>query len=204
MLIRAFAGIFISYTAPAESLSAQLPTPRFLTVYFMLRLTSMLLLFIAFQVFALAALSMQDFYSKYDLGDKDPLSDSYAYETAVINDVVLGQLMIAAAVASMNKPFRVHWTQNKYLVLSLLLQLAWLLFQVFGGDNYLLVDILQTKPFPAYFGALLMLILLFNAVSALAITMVIDRFFVERAENRWFQQPSVRQDFRRLLRESKQ
>jgi cation-transporting P-type ATPase 13A2 len=138
-------GLAISINPPANTLSKELPPQRFFTKYFFFKLFSQLICFPVFQLIALRALSREEWYDKYETGD-DPLSETYAYETSVIASMGLAQLMISSVVATVDEPFRQPWFKNAYHVGALVLQSAFLTYQIFGRTSYFMRHILECRP----------------------------------------------------------
>jgi hypothetical protein len=64
--------------------------------------------------------------------------------------------MIASIVSTIGKPFRREWYTNKYHRIALILQLGWLVYQVFAGSSYFAEDVLLMEPVPTYFGFIIL------------------------------------------------
>ena len=154
-------GLAIAFNAPSEGLHCELPPKRFFNSYFMFKLFSQVVCFIAFQVGALVLLNKQSWYVPYVTDD--PLEDTYSYEATTISNVALGQLMIASIVATIGEPFRKPWFRNWWHVGSLIFQTAWLMFQLFSGDNYVTLNILEQESLPVEFSLILVGYLFLNA-----------------------------------------
>ena len=154
-------GIVITLTPAAETLSIELPPRRYVSPELLTVLISQGLIFTAFQVGALYMLAAQSFYTRYSTDD--PLSSTYSYEATTLENVVLGQLMIASVVSTIGYPFRKEWYENPLHVSVLFLQLIWLLYQIFAGDSYFAEDILDLKPVPEYFSYYIIALLVGNA-----------------------------------------
>jgi len=127
----------------------------------MFKLFSQVVCFIAFQVGALVLLNKQSWYVPYVTDD--PLEDTYSYEATTISNVALGQLMIASIVATIGEPFRKPWFRNWWHVGSLIFQFFWLMFQLFSGDNYVTLNILEQESLPVEFSLILVGYLFLNA-----------------------------------------
>jgi predicted P-type ATPase len=155
-------GLAISVTPPAKKLEIELPPQKFFTRYFCFKLFSQLLCFPVFQLIALWALSLQDFYHRFD-SDGHPLEYTYAYESSTIADIGLAQLMIASVVSTVDHPFRDAWYSNKYHVILLFLQGSFVLYQIFARKNQFIVDTLEIRPLPYNFGFILLGIITANA-----------------------------------------
>ncbi len=128
----------------------------------MYKLVLQLILFVLFQLISLWILSSQSFYTRFETDD--PLTSTYSYEATTIDTMCLAQLMIASVVSTIGEPFRKPWYQNRYHMIALLCQSGWLLFQIFGDNNYFAEDILDLEPLPVYFGFILLLLMITNGV----------------------------------------
>ena len=171
-----FLGLAISYCGPTKSLSETLPPRRFLVPYIMTRLVFNLVTYIAFQILALYVLSLQSFYTRYDTDD--PLTDTYSYETSSIFNLSLSQLLIASVVSTIGYPFREAWYENRYLVGLMVVQSGYVLFQIFGGDNYFLTNIIELEPTPTYYGFIQVAIIALHLVVCLGIRSMCENVFV--------------------------
>ena len=102
-----------------------------------------MLTFVIFQLIALKALSSQHFYSKYETDDgADALANSYAYETSVIADIGLAQVLIASVVSTIGHPFRIRWYENPYHVVCLVLQSIFVVYQVISRNICIILNTL--------------------------------------------------------------
>ena len=158
-------GLAIAFNAPSDSLHCELPPKRFFNSYFMFKLFSQVVCFIAFQIGALVLLSEQSWYVPYVTDD--PLTDTYSYEATTISNIALGQLMIASIVSTIGEPFRKPWFLNWWHVIALIFQAGWLMFQLFSGDNYVTREILEQEPLPTDFALMLVGYLFLNAFASL-------------------------------------
>jgi magnesium-transporting ATPase (P-type) len=170
-----FLGLAISYSGPTKSLSETLPPRRFLVPYIMSRLLLNIFTYVLFQMLALYVLSLQSFYSRYETDD--PLNDTYSYETSSIFNLSLSQLLIAAIVSTIGKPFREAWYENRSLVYLMLVQAGYILFQIFGGDNYFLTNIIELEAMPTYYGFIQLAIIALHLVVCFAIRNFCEYFF---------------------------
>ncbi len=107
--------------------------------------------FVIFQLLSLYVLSLQSWYEPYATDDPLNQYNTYSYEAAVLDNIVLGQLMIASIVSNIGHPFRLEWYQNNYLLLSLLFQGIWLTYQIFAGSGDFPETDLSLRPVPVYF-----------------------------------------------------
>lgn len=178
-------GLAISYSEPSSSLSFTLPPQRFLSPYFLTKLFSQLITFIAFQAIALGALSKQGFYDRYETDD--PLTSAYAQESAVANNMALAQLMIASIVSSIGEPFRVIWVKNIYHWVALACQFVWLMAQVFVQDSYFFKHSLEIHPVPIEFGFILVVLMFVNLCVCVGLNALVDHLFLAKANERWFE-----------------
>lgn len=155
-------GICIALTERSEELHWQLPPKRVLVWWLIFILGSQVITFIAFQILALYALSLQSWYVPYEA--ETVLVDSYAYESSTIANVALAQLMIGSVAATIGSPFRKPWYVNKWHVLVLVPQAAWVLYQIFQTGDYFATSWLKLKPLPFNFGMMLVGLIGCNAL----------------------------------------
>jgi cation-transporting P-type ATPase 13A2 len=170
-------GLAISYTPPVPILSKSIPPERLFTRYFCFKLISQLLACCTFQVIALEALAMHKWYHKFELGDAEPVTISFAYETSVIADMGLAQIMIASVVSTIDKPYRLAWYTNKIHMGAFVVQTSWLAYQIFGGDDFLR-DSLDIKTLPKGFALELLGIIAANWIVCLVLLRCADYFCV--------------------------
>jgi len=162
-------GVVISMTPPTKTLSIELPPKRFLHPYLLSKLLVQIIIFMIFQLIALAALQRQPWYTETDAVN-DPLTVTFSYEATTINNMALFQLMIASIVSTIGPPFRASWHSNPYHVGVLILQFSWVMFQVFGRPQPGQKDFkaffeeggLDLKPMPSSFGAILVVLMFIN------------------------------------------
>jgi hypothetical protein len=110
---------------------------------------------------------------------------------ALADDIVLGQLMIASVVSTIGEPFRKEWYTNRWLVYSLIIQLAWLLYQVFAGSGYFPEELLGLEPIPTYFGFIILGLIAANAFLAGLLWMFAGRAC--RSYQRGVKRPAISQ-----------
>jgi len=164
-------GLAISYTPPHPSLEKQLPPERFFTAYFVFTLISQVICFCGFQVIALKALSRHEWYHRFTLGDREPVTHAFSYESSVIADMGLAQIMIASVTATIDRPFRMPWYSNRLHVAAFVLQGCYLIYQIFGRDDFLRDD-LDIKSLPISFGYELVGIIVMNWIVCLVMSRV--------------------------------
>lgn len=172
-------GLALSNNMPAESLSVSMPPKRFVTKYFVVKLSLQMLCFLSFQLFSLWILSIQPFYNKYDAeaeGDK-PLTATYSYEATTIDCMALAQLSIASIAASIGLPFRLPWYQNPWHIGMLLFQMCWVVLQTLARSGYILESVLEIKPLPLYFAGLLLGVMVLNLTVSATLTVFTDICF---------------------------
>jgi hypothetical protein len=128
-------------------------------------------------------LSLQGFYDEYQTDD--PLSQTYAYESSVIFNISLGQIMIASIVCSIDIPFRQHWFTNRYHTGLLLFETIWLFVQILTQNSRFLQDTLQIKPVPIYFGFIEIAILILHLLVCAGIDSILDYCFLVRWNQHW-------------------
>ena len=75
--------------------------------------------------------------------------------------------MIASVVSSFGLPFQALWTENKYHIGVLTVQGIYVLYQIFSRRNGFVEDILDIKPLPLYFCAILCSIVIGNIALSL-------------------------------------
>jgi magnesium-transporting ATPase (P-type) len=170
-----FLGLAISYSGPTQTLSEQLPPKRFFVPFIITRLVLSIVSFASFQLLSLYVLTLQDFYTPFETDN--PLTETYSYETSAIFNLSLGQLLIAAIVSTIGKPFRETWYKNRYFIWLLGVLFVYVLFQIFGGDNYFLTSIMQVKPMPVYYGFIEIAMMILHLVVCFAIRSFCEHFF---------------------------
>ena len=120
-------------------------------------------------------------YVEYDAEDVDDFETlpSYAWENSVLSVVGLGQVMIAAVVASIDHPFRMPWWKNRYLLFAFQFQIL-LLILINFDDGTKFVRFLDIKDFADFdFSWLLFVILATNLVVSL-----LSKSFAKRIASR--------------------
>jgi cation-transporting ATPase 13A3/4/5 len=147
-------GIAVALTERADELSWQLPPKRFLVWWLLFKLASQILTFVTFQILAIYLLTLQSWYVPYTPTDT-PLVDSYAYESTVVANVALSQLMIGSVVATIGSPFRKAWYTNFWHILALFLQSIWVSYQIFQTGDEFATDWLSLEPLPFDFSLML-------------------------------------------------
>lgn len=172
-------GLALSNNLPATQLSVAVPPSKFVCKYFVVKFSLQLLCFVAFQVIALWALSVQPFYEEYnpiEAGD-EPLTKTYSYEATTIDCMALAQLSIASVAASIGMPFRKPWYRNPWHIAMLSFQVSWVIAQTLGRSGYVLEHLLEIKPLPMYFALTLLGIMGANAVVSGALTALTNMWF---------------------------
>lgn len=184
-------GLAISYTdsMSAEELSKRIPPERFLTRYFLLQLGIMLFLIMSFQALSLVLLTLQSWYTP--LPDSIPFQETYFFEASTLQVMALSQLMLASLLSSIGPPFRRRWTENKYHLAALVMQGAWILFQLFAQQNSFLQDTLQVKPWLVSFGGILLVLIVLQTVVCVSLADVINRAYLPILSQRWFDREEV-------------
>jgi hypothetical protein len=97
----------------------------------------------------------------------DPLTSAYSYEATTLQNVVLFQLITASIVCTIGYPFREEWYYNIYHLITILLQIIWVLYQTFAGTSYFAESILKLEPVPAYFGCYLVAFYIVNTATSI-------------------------------------
>jgi magnesium-transporting ATPase (P-type) len=184
-------GLAISYSLPAQSLNNLMPPKRFLSRRFLVQLGLLLISFVLFQLISLWVLSLQTFYTPYKA--TTAFTETYSFEASTTQAMALGQLMLASIASSLGEPFRLSWHLNAYHLYALLVQGIWLLFQIFAQNNYLLQEILQIKPFPVYFGMIIVGLLILNGLMAMWIVQYVERHIAPMTSKRWFEVCAMKQ-----------
>jgi magnesium-transporting ATPase (P-type) len=167
----------------SSTLSIQQPPKRFLISHNIVKFLIMIALFLLFQILSLFILSLQGFYTAYQTDD--PLSQTYAYESSIIFNISLGQIMIASIVCSIDQPFRQNWYSNKYHTGLLFFETIWLLVQILTQNSRFLQDTLQIKPVPIYFGFIEIAILILHGLICIGIDSLLDYCFLVRWNQHW-------------------
>jgi predicted P-type ATPase len=185
-----FYTLILGYTMckalPSKKLSIQLPPKRFLIAQNISKFFGMIILFFIFQLFSLFVLNLQGFYHEYETDD--PLTSTYSYESSVIFNISLGQVMIASIVSSIDEPFRQSWTVNYYHTILLGLEVFWLFLQIFIQDSWFFQDFLAIKPVPIYFGFIEIAILILHLLLSVSLTFWIDWLFLVKLNKLWFKE----------------
>lgn len=164
----------ISKTPPYDKLHKELPPQRFFTKYFIFKLFSQMICFPIFQVISIEAMKSTSWYERYEPDRDNPLQDTYAYENTVISTIGLSQIMIASIVSSIGEPFRNEWYTNRNHVICLVLQGAFVLFQLFSRANSFTTDVLEIKAIPVRFCWILVLIILSNLVCSVGLNRIAE------------------------------
>jgi cation-transporting ATPase 13A2 len=124
----------MGFTRPRSRLSSVKPLPRVLSWPLMLSTLLQLLIVVAFQLIALAALRAQPGYVR-TLGPPT-VAQVVAPENSTIYLVSLAQFVILALVFNKGRPHRAPLGSNPGLVAALLAQGAWLLYSLFAGGGF--------------------------------------------------------------------
>jgi cation-transporting P-type ATPase 13A2 len=167
-------GLCISDLGPAETLSVKLPPKSLFCPGLMVKLLLQLGIFPAVQAITLELLKTQDWYTEYETDD--PLNDSWAVEGATLNIVALAQLMIAAVVVTIGKPYRKPWYTSRNLLIVLALQGAYILYLLFGETNPFMKGV-SNKHVPRRFAGIILSIIAANIGLSAAATKFADLFF---------------------------
>lgn len=149
-------------TPATKTVSAELPPKRYFTRWLMAVAIPQIIIFPCIQVAALWILSLQDFYVKYETDDPFSELNIITYESTVLDDIVLGQLMIAGIVSAIGEPYRIEWYRDPIFTGILLFDFIWLLYQIFQTGSDFATDVLQLETIPTYFGFYILGILTFN------------------------------------------
>jgi cation-transporting ATPase 13A2 len=170
--------VVIAETQPQPTLSTERPPEGFFNKYIVLKLVPQIVVFALFKVLWFLLLYLQSFYG---LGDDDdlpstPLSTGYTYEATAINTLALSQLFAASAVSSLGKPFRRPWYRNIQQVSLLVLQAAWIIFQLFVRYNEFTSEMLGIKPVPVSFAFQLLALVLLQCCVSYAISTYAESF----------------------------
>ena len=155
-------GIAMALTERADELSWELPPKRFLVWWLLFKLFTQMVAMIGIQVTAIYLLSIQSWYVEYTTDT--PLVDSYAFESTVVANVALAQLMIGSVVSTIGSPFRKAWYTNFWHVLALFLQAIWVGYQLFQTGDYFATTWLELEPLPFDFALELLGLIGFNAI----------------------------------------
>jgi cation-transporting ATPase 13A3/4/5 len=167
-------GIAVALTERADELSWQLPPKRFLVWWLLFKLFSQMAAFIFFQIMAIYLLQLQSWYVPYTTDT--PLVDSYAYESTVVANVALSQLMIGSVVATIGAPFRKAWYTNFWHVLALFLQAGWVSYQLFQTGDAFATTWLYLEPLPFDFSLILLGLIGANAAVSTGLYYVAECF----------------------------
>lgn len=165
-------------------LSIQQPPKRFLISQNISKFFMMIFWFLIFQVIAVYLLTLQSFYTAYE-NDDDPLTETYSYESSVIFNISLGQIMIASITACIDEPFREHWSKNRYHTILLLIEGIWLLIQIFVQNSKFLQQTIQIKPVPIEFGCIEVALLLLHYFISIGSIYTIDWLYEVKWDNHW-------------------
>ena len=177
MFYSLFLGLCISYTGPSDDLHTVLPPQSLFSPRLLAKLLPQLGIFPIFQYITLQILYDQDWFTKFDPGD-DPLTESYAYEGAIVNIIALAQLMIASIVVTIGEPYRKPWYTNKAHIVVLLLHTSWIMYLLFGETNEFMVGV-DNKVFPHDFSGILIGIIAANVFVSAVATKLADWIFQE-------------------------
>ena len=185
-----FYTLILGYTMckalPSKNLSIQLPPKRFLILQNICKFFAMILCYLGFQLFTLGILNLQSFY--YEYHTDDPLTQTYAYESSVLFNISLGQVMIASIVSSIDEPFRQSWIKNPYHTICLGLEVLWLFLQIFIQSSGFFESFLEIKPVPVTFGLIEVAILILHFLVCYGITKWIDWFFLVKYNKVWYKE----------------
>jgi cation-transporting ATPase 13A3/4/5 len=169
-----FLGLCIANTGPSDTLAVKLPPQSLFTKGLLVKLFAQVAIFPLFQFFTLQALYVQPWFHKIEIDD--PFSTSYANESAALNIMCLGQLMIASVVVTIGEPYRKPWYTNKMHLLVLLGHASWIMYLMFGEDNEFMVGI-DNKHAPSSFGGVMIGLIAANVVVSATATKLADMFF---------------------------
>jgi len=172
--------VAIILTPATEKVSTELPPKRYFTRWLMAVAIPQIIIFPCIQIAALWILSLQDFYVRYQTDDPFSELNIIAYESTVLDDIVLGQLMIAAMVSAIGEPFRIEWHRDPIFSGILLFDFIWLLYQVFQTGSDFATDVLQLETIPTYFGFYILGILLVNLLLSLFFLWTGNKFRYKR------------------------
>lgn len=129
-------GTCLAMTQPYHRLGNLKPPERFFTKRYMLHLFAQSVVFIFFQIFALAMLMGQHWYERKHVDEDNVLTVKLTDENTVVLAVALSQYMIASIIVSVGPPFRERWHQNKALVFCLLWQAGLVLYIIFAPQDW--------------------------------------------------------------------
>lgn len=172
--------VAIILTPATETISSELPPKRYFNRWLMAVAVPQLIIFPCIQVAALWILSLQDFYVRYETDDPFSELNTIAYESTVLDDIVLGQLMIAGMVAAIGEPFRIEWYRDPIFSSILLIEFIWLLYQIFQSGSDFATDVLQLETIPTYFGFYILGILMVNLLISLFFLWIGNKFRYKR------------------------
>jgi magnesium-transporting ATPase (P-type) len=143
-------GVVLILAVRRDKLSEELPPVRYFSYDLMVVFVPQFILIPIFQILALVMLSYQDFYVRYETDD--PLMHSYAFETAVLQNVALMQLAIITITSSIGSPFTSEWWEDWRFVFVVVVEIVWALYQTFAGASSFAENTLNLEPVPTSFG----------------------------------------------------
>jgi magnesium-transporting ATPase (P-type) len=167
----------ISRTAPSSNLGNKTPPERFFTSYFGFKLCSQMICFPIFQLIALKIMSNQEWYSKYQPDENNPLSNATAHENTVISIIGYFQVMIASVASTIGSPYRQSWYTNSYHWVCFAFQLPMILYIMFAKDNNI-IHILEMKSLPYDFCIILLMIVVCNCIVSGLLMFVIEKWHI--------------------------
>ena len=165
----------MGYTRPREDLAKTKPMARVLSLPLVLSLVLQIAVVVVFQLAALQSLHRVPWYTR-TRGTPD-LRTYVAPETTVIYLLGLAQFIILALVFNKGFPHRQALWTNQGLLISLVLQIGFLVYQLFSVDAFT-VKVVQlvgkdpTQGLPTDYRAFLLLIMVVNAAAALLMEVI--------------------------------
>jgi cation-transporting ATPase 13A3/4/5 len=165
----------MGYTRPRQDLAKTKPMPRVLSLPLVLSLILQIAVLVVFQIAALQSLHRVPWYTR-TRGTPD-LRTYVAPETTVIYLLGLAQFIILALVFNKGFPHRQPLWTNTGLLISLVLQIGFLVYQLFSVDAFTVkvVQLVGRDPnlgLPTDYRAFLLLIMVVNAASALLMELI--------------------------------
>lgn len=154
---------------PRPSLDVEMLPARYLSWPVVGHVVPQLALMALVQFLGLVMVSQMDFYTLHTAESVGTALDYYCYEATVLQNILLAQCIIACVVSHVGEPVTAEWHANRPFVLLVSLCSAWLLYQLFAGDTYFATSVLNLVPTPAYFGFMMLGLISFNVVAALAL-----------------------------------
>ena len=120
--------------------------------------------FLGFQIITIVILENCSFYTPYTTDDISYVLESSAYVPTVEQNLVLGQVVIAAVLSYIGEPFRRDWTSNYLFTGAIIVIGLWTIYQCFAGGSTFAVDFLGLVETPVYFGWILVSLIGANAL----------------------------------------